>query len=94
MTLSPNEDGGDIAVANLVRDDGHPELSHTLREPLESGQLIVNLRAEADPELLKAVALPAIDAAASEAGAVRATIEHVECFRPGKPMPTHRLAGA
>jgi Ni2+-binding GTPase involved in maturation of urease and hydrogenase len=94
MTLMPGEDGGDIAVANLVRDDGHPELSHTLREPLESGQLILNLRAEADPELLKSLALPAIDAAASEAGRIRATVEHVECFRPGKPTPTHRLAGA
>jgi G3E family GTPase len=94
MTLTPNEDGGDIAVANLVRDEGEPELSHTLREPLESGQLILNLRAEADPELLKSLALPAIDAAASEAGRIRATVEHVECFRPGKPTPTHRLAGA
>ena len=45
MTLTPDEDGGDIAVANLVRADGRPELSHTLREPLESGQLILNLRA-------------------------------------------------
>ena len=27
-----------------------PELSHRLQEPLEAGQLILNLRAEADPE--------------------------------------------
>ena len=94
MTLTPDEDGGDIAVANLVRDDGKPELSHTLREPLESGQLILNLRAEGDPELLKVLAMPAVDAAATAAGGVRATVEHVEHFRPGRPNPTHRLAGA
>jgi G3E family GTPase len=92
MTLTPGEDGGDIAVANLVRSDGQPELSHTLREPLESGQLILNLRAEEEPELLRHLALAAIEGLSSSG--VKAAIEHVECFRPGRPTPTHRLAEA
>jgi G3E family GTPase len=91
MTLTPAEDGGDIAVANVVRGDGEPELSHTLREPLDSGQLILNLRAEGDPEVLRREATAAL-AGLSRRG-VTAAPEHVESFRPGRPTPTHRLAG-
>jgi hypothetical protein len=91
MTLSPDE-GNDLAVANLVRDEGTAELSHRLQEPLEEGQLILNLRAEADPEILKAAALDALDVAAARASVLH-RVEHLEHFRPGKPTPTHRLAG-
>jgi G3E family GTPase len=92
MTLTPDENGNDIAVANLVRSDSWPEQSHRLAEPLGSGQLILNLRAEADPELLRSVTLAAKDAVAS-AGGLALDVEHLERFRPGKPTPTHRLAG-
>jgi Ni2+-binding GTPase involved in maturation of urease and hydrogenase len=92
MTLTPEDDGGgDIAVANLVRSDGAPELSHRLVEPLESGELILNLRAEADPELLRSVALEAIHSAGGARG-LTVEVEHLERFRPGKPTPTHRMA--
>ena len=52
MTLSPDAGLGEIAVINLVRSDFVPELSLTIEEPVASGQLIVNLRAEADPETM------------------------------------------
>ena len=90
LTLTPDE-GNDIAVANLVRNDGAPELSHRLQEPLTAGQLIVNLRAEADPELLRDAVNEMFQAMASQKG-LRFKIEHLESFRPGKPVPTHRLA--
>ena len=51
MTLIPDEQGRDIGVANLTGSDSLPEQSHLLQEPLRAGQLIVNLRAEADPEV-------------------------------------------
>jgi G3E family GTPase len=92
MTLTPDEDGSDIAVANLVRSDSPPEMSHRLQEPLGSGQLILNLRAEADPELLRTETLAAIESAA-QAGGLSVGVEHLERFRPGKPTPTHRLVG-
>jgi G3E family GTPase len=92
MTLSAEEQGNDLAVANLVRDDAAPELSHGLAEPLEAGQLILNLRAEADPELLKATVLASLDSVAAQT-AVTCRVEHLEHFRPGRPTPTHRLAG-
>ena len=91
MTLTPDEEGGDIGVCNLVRTDGRTEQSHTLREPLASGALILNLRAEGDPEALHAAALDAIHSGAAVCGA-RAVLEHEEHFRPGRPVPTHRMA--
>jgi Ni2+-binding GTPase involved in maturation of urease and hydrogenase len=86
MTLVPDEDGGDIGVLNLVRNDGQPELSYTLREPLDRGELLLNLRAEGDPERLR----EAVDAA-FQSGGVSATVVHSEHFRPSQPVPTHRL---
>ena len=37
-----------------MRNDFVPELSADLDAPIESGQLIINLRAEGDPEALRA----------------------------------------
>jgi G3E family GTPase len=88
-TLSPDE-GNDLAVMNLVRTDGHPESPHLLAEDLTGGELIVNLRAEGDPEQLQALARAALMNTAREAGATVA-IEHSEHFRPGRPVPTHRM---
>ena len=56
MTLSPTRFRIDIAVLNLVRTDGRAELSHTLKDAVSEGELIVNLRAEGDPDVLRAAA--------------------------------------
>jgi G3E family GTPase len=85
MTLSPNE-GNDLGVVNLVRGDAQPEHSHRLAEPLESGELVINLRAEADPVLLRATVEECLRAMSP----VTATVQHLEAFRPGRPVPTHR----
>ena len=46
MTLSLDVSlGGNGAIINLVRNDFVPELSVDLDAPIESGQLIINLRA-------------------------------------------------
>lgn len=90
MTLSPDE-GHDLAVLNLVRTDGVAEAAHLLAEDLSSGELIVNLRAEGDPDRLKAIATSALTDAARDVGVV-AMMRHSEHFRPGRPEPTHRMA--
>jgi G3E family GTPase len=90
MTLSPDT-GADLGVVNLVRTDGQAESRHRLAEELTNGELIVNLRAEADPEPLNAVTVAALKKTASEAG-VDSRVEHSEHFRPGRPEPTHRMA--
>src|SRR5208337_4359992 len=51
MTLSPEGGLGEIGVVNLVRNDFVPELSMALKEPVGRGQLIINLRAEAAPDV-------------------------------------------
>jgi Ni2+-binding GTPase involved in maturation of urease and hydrogenase len=88
-TLSPDE-GNDLAVLNLVRTDGHAESLHQLAEDLTDGELIVNLRGEGDPEQLQAIARAALIDTAREAG-VTFAVEHSEHFRPGRPVPTHRM---
>ena len=94
MTLSPGESGNDLAVLNLVRNDHYPEMSHELAEPIESGELILNLRAEADPGILHAVVARAIADTMQSLPGWTYTIDHEEHFRPGKPQPTHRFAEA
>jgi G3E family GTPase len=94
MTLSPKEGLGDIAVINLVRNDFIPELSQHLPEDIPSGQVIVNLRAEANPDLLNQAVIEAIELTGKDHPQVKGTIDHVEHFRPGKPEPTHRLTEA
>jgi hypothetical protein len=94
MTLSPGENGNDLAVLNLVRNDHRSEMSHELAEPIEAGDLIVNLRAEADPEILHGVVARAIAETVQSFPGWSHLIDHEEHFRPGKPQPTHRLAEA
>jgi hypothetical protein len=91
--LHPTEDGNDLVVVNLVRTDGVPELSHRLAAPLQHGELIVNLRAEEDPETLWRIVRSALGAAAAAAGVQVEILTH-EFFRPAKPNPTWRMATA
>ncbi len=88
MTLNPDSGLGDIAVINLVRSDFVPELSLTLDGPVQSGQLIINCRAEAAPEAIRDAVQETI--ATLNSSAMTARLEHLEFFRPGKPQPTHR----
>ncbi len=92
MTFSPDE-GNDIAVLNLVRNDGAVEFSHRLQEKLRAGELIVNLRAEDDPEQMWRRLEEALPAVSLELG-VSAHVTQHEHFRPAKPNPTHRMAFA
>ncbi|MBU6401738.1 MAG: cobalamin biosynthesis protein P47K [Verrucomicrobia bacterium] len=92
MTLNPEAGLGDLAVVNLVRNDFVPELSQRLADPLERGQLIINLRAEAAPETLAEAVTAGLQRCRRAFPGLTATLEHLEHFRPGKPTPTHRLA--
>lgn len=91
MTLSPAAGLGELAVVNLVRSDIVPELSLRIEEPVESGQLIINLRAEGAPELLEAAVRGAAAQLSRDLPSLAARLDHLESFRPGKPEPTYRL---
>lgn len=94
MTLSPSDGSGELAVLSLVGSDYRGELSQNLLDPLDDGQLIVNLRAEGAPEDLAAV-IEASLKRVSEAYAAEGltlNLEHEEHFRPGEPKPIYRFA--
>jgi G3E family GTPase len=92
MTLSPDENlSGEIAGINLVRNDVVPELSFELDGAIKSGQLIVNVRAEAAPDVLADAVREGLAAATKNFATLKSTVDHLEHFRPGKPTPTHRI---
>jgi G3E family GTPase len=95
MTLCPDDCApGSIGVANLVRNDCVPELSLKLASPVTGGQLVINLRAEAAPDILGTVVREALTSAAKSFPGLKATLDSLEHFRPGKPAPTHRFKSA
>ena len=91
MTLEPDDFGNDLAVANLVQSGGPLELSFRLQESLSSGTLTLNLRAEADPDLLRSVVLRLLN---SPEFLFTIAVANIEAFRPGRPVPTHRFTQA
>jgi len=91
MTLTPKGDYHEIGAVNLVRDGIEPELSHHLSEPLDDGELLLNLRAEAAPELLDKAVTDALESTLGTKLGLSFEVTHSEHFRPGKPEPEHRL---
>ena len=89
MTLTPDAGHG-IGAVNVVRTEAEPDLAFRLESGVEEGELTLNLRAEADPEGLEHIVRESLAAVAVRQ---RATIEtrHLERFRPGRPVPTHRM---
>ena len=85
-TVTPDDAPSELAAVNLVRTESQPELSHRLVEPLEEGELLLNIRAEAPPEDLEA----AVQAALAGLSGIALSVRRLEHFRPGKPEPTHR----
>jgi G3E family GTPase len=87
-TLSVEGDPFELTAANLVRTDDAPAVSHRLAEPVDIGRMLLNLRAEAPPEALQA----AVEQALATVRRHRpCDVVHLEHFRPGKPVPTHRF---
>tara|TARA_R110002096_G_scaffold126328_12_gene272993 strand:+ start:359 stop:1483 length:1125 start_codon:yes stop_codon:yes gene_type:complete len=91
MTLNPIGDPYEISAINLVRGDSLPELSHRLYEPIDDGELLLNIRAEIDPETLERAADSALEQVIAVDGGLLFRVVHLEHFRPGMPKPTHRM---
>ncbi|HVR73849.1 MAG TPA: GTP-binding protein [Planctomycetota bacterium] len=90
MTLSPDGGPGEVAVINLVRLDRVPELAQMVSGPVRGAEIIVNLRAEADPAVLRRLLEEEVGRRPVPEGS-KLVIEHLESFRPGRPIPTHRI---
>jgi len=91
MTLAPDAAASRPAVLNLVSTEMDPVLPHALEQKLSRGELLLNLRAEAPPETLRAAVEAAL--AATHAAGAQLLVRTIECFSPARPTPTHRLSG-
>jgi G3E family GTPase len=89
-TLSPDDEGTALSVVNAVSSDAPPIQPFSIDGPIRAGEVIINLRAEGDPAVLDREASAALAAAAGNAG-LKAEVQHSEHFRPGRPVPTHRV---
>jgi Ni2+-binding GTPase involved in maturation of urease and hydrogenase len=81
---------GLYGVANLVSSFSPPELSLPSRGQVREADVVVNARVATAPETLTDHVERAVRAAASARGAA-ATFHQTQSFRPGRPVPTHRI---
>jgi hypothetical protein len=80
-----------FAVANLVSRESPPELSLPSHNHAPAAELIVNARVSIDPARLNDEVRCAVGAACSAVG-VEPRWGEMASFRPGRPVPTHRMA--
>ena len=78
------------AVANLVSNDHRPVLSLPSKASSSVADLVVNARVATSPEELEATVRSTLSAVVPQFHA-SANIRALQCFRPGRPVPTHRL---
>jgi Ni2+-binding GTPase involved in maturation of urease and hydrogenase len=81
---------GLYGVANLISSFSPPELSLPSRGQVKEAHVVVNARVATAPETLTEHVERAVYAAAAARGA-KATFQQTQSFRPGRPVPTHRI---
>ena len=77
-----------LAAIQWVRTGSDPEFTQRLAGPVAGGRLLLNLRAEAEPEFLSQAVKGALAAARRKAAV---TEVNYAAFKPSPPKPTHRL---
>lgn len=81
---------GFYAVANLVSNATGPELSLPSHTKTKSANVVVNARVATDPQELEKLVRAEVAGACSQAGAAH-QVDTLQSFRPGRPVPTHRI---
>ncbi|MEZ6058884.1 MAG: GTP-binding protein [Planctomycetaceae bacterium] len=81
---------GAYAVANLVSNASGPEMSLPSSAKTSAANVVVNARVATDPAELEAIVRDEL-AAACDAMDLRHRIVSLQSFRPGRPVPTHRI---
>ena len=79
------------AVANLVSSSVQTELSLKSEIRCQRADVLVNARVAAEPAVLQRIVEVAV-AELQAAHEMSLELRNVQSFRPGKPVPTHRLA--
>ena len=81
---------GNSAVVNLVSSDSPVTLSLASEFQTRDAELVVNARVAIDPAELQTIVKDAVQKVGT-AKSARATVTAVQSFRPGRPVPTHRI---
>jgi len=81
---------GYYGVANLVSRESAVELSLPSNANVKQAEVIVNARVAIAPERLQNLVDEAVANAARECN-VNAVVRQTQSFRPGRPVPTHRV---
>ncbi len=77
-------------MANSIDNTTPPKLSQPAHRQATEADLIINARVALDPETLAQLVAQGTWQAAHGVGAV-AELTNLRSFRPGRPVPTHRL---
>jgi Ni2+-binding GTPase involved in maturation of urease and hydrogenase len=82
---------GYYGVANLVSGEAQPQLSLASDCQTQQTDLVINARVACDPDILQELVQSQVQAVCQE---LSAQSEFLQCesFRPGRPVPTHRLS--
>ncbi len=81
---------GSYAVANLVSNATGPELSLASNSRTPSANVVVNARVATDPVELEMIVREELAATSLELDLTH-TVVSLQSFRPGRPVPTHRI---
>jgi hypothetical protein len=81
---------GHYAVANLISSIDPIQLSLASNCMTKTADIVVNARVAIDPEILTAEVRRAIETVSTNYR-VNAEITSLQSFKPGRPVPTHRL---
>jgi hypothetical protein len=81
---------GYYGVANLVSSLSEPTLSLASRSRITKANVVINARVALEPETLKSCIEATVETVAQQHG-LTFRIEALQSFRPGRPVPTHRI---
>lgn len=82
---------GNTAMANLVSSDTAATLSLPSNCLAPFAELVINARVAIDPAYLESFVQAAVDSVAVQFRAT-STVNSIQSFRPGRPVPTHRVS--
>ena len=84
---------GFFGVANLVSSENAAELSLASNCRVKAADVIVNARVACDPELLEKLVTEQVTAAGAAIGG-HVEFRRTQSFKPGRPVPTHRVSAS
>lgn len=92
LKLSLTGSRSELTAVQLISSLGEPMLTRSTKVPFADGRLLINLRSEANPDILLAEVFKVLAEAVERHPEVNLAHVCSEHFRPSQPVPTHRVA--